>query len=68
VDDLEQFASEPVSIGLKLMLTEEQWLARQKKGGNDSGLMSSSKEPRHQPHGRRKQKPKGEHGDRGGGR
>jgi hypothetical protein len=51
------------------MLTEEQWLARQKKkGGNDSGLMSSSKEPRHQPHGRRKQKPKGEHGDRGGGR
>jgi hypothetical protein len=70
VDDLEEeFASEPVSIGGKLMLTEEQWLAWQKKkGGNDSGSTSSSKEPCHQPHGRRKQKPKGECVDRGGGR
>jgi hypothetical protein len=70
VDDLEEeSAFEPVSIGGKLMLTKEQWLAWQKKkGGNDSGSMSSSKEPRRQPCGGRKQKPKGERGDRGGGR
>jgi hypothetical protein len=61
VDDLEEeSASEPVSIGGKLMLTEEQWFARQKKkGGNDSGSTRSSKEPYCQPRGRRKQKPKG---------
>jgi hypothetical protein len=69
VDDLEEeSASEPVSVGGKLMLTEEQWLTWQKKkGGNDSGSTSSSKEPRHRPRGGRKQKPKGEHGYRGGG-
>jgi hypothetical protein len=47
VDDLEESASKPVSVSRKLMLTEEQWLARhKKKRGNDSGSMSSSKEPR----------------------
>jgi hypothetical protein len=68
VDDLEESTSEPVSVSGKLMLTEEQWLARQKKGGNDSGSTSSSKEPHRRPHGGRKQKPKGECGDHGGGR
>ena len=71
VDDLEEEPpSEPISVGGKLMYTEEQWLARQKqkkKGGDGSGLSSSSKEPRRRPRGGRKQKPKGERGDRGGG-
>ena len=55
VDDLEEEPlSEPISIGGKLMYTEEQWLARQKekkKGGDDSGLSSSSKEDRRRPRG-----------------
>jgi hypothetical protein len=28
VDDLEESVSETISVGRKLMLTEEQWLAR----------------------------------------
>jgi hypothetical protein len=69
VDDLEESVSEPISVGGKLMLTEEQWLAWQKKkGGNDSGSTSSSKEPGRQPRGGRKQKPKGERDDRGDSR
>ena len=68
VDDLEESAPEPISIGGKLMLTKEQWLARQKekKGGNGSGSSSSSKEPHRRPRGGKKTKPKGERGDRGG--
>ena len=37
----------------------------EKKGGDSSGSSSSSKEPRRRPRGGRKQKPKGECGDRG---
>jgi hypothetical protein len=48
VDDLEEETlTEPISVGGKLMYTEEQWLARQKekkKGGDGSGSSSSSKE------------------------
>jgi len=68
VDDLEEEPpTEPITVGVKLMYTEEQWLARQKhkkKGGDGSGSSRSSKEPRRRPRGGRKQKPKG---DRGGG-
>ena len=71
VDDLEEESpTELSSIGRKLMYIEEQWLARQKekkKGGDGSGSSSSSKEHRRCPHSGRKQKPKGNRGDRGSG-
>ncbi|XP_066383834.1 uncharacterized protein [Miscanthus floridulus] len=70
VDYLEEESpTEPITVGGKLMYTEEQWLAQQKekKGGDGSGSFSSSKEPRRRPRGGRKQKPKGERGDRGDG-
>jgi hypothetical protein len=69
VDDLEEAPStEPITVGRKLMYTEEQWLARQKgekKGGDNSDSSSTSKERRRRPHGGNKGKPKG---DRDGGR
>ena len=46
VDNREQLPpSEPVTIGGKLLFTEEQWLARQRqrKKGETSGLLSSRK-------------------------
>ncbi|XP_066392235.1 uncharacterized protein [Miscanthus floridulus] len=71
VDDLEEEPPiKPISVGGKLMYTEEQWLTRQKekkKGGDGSGSSSPSKEHRRRPRGCKKQKPKGDRGDRGGG-
>jgi hypothetical protein len=67
VDDLDdEPAHEPVSVGGKLMLTEEQWLARQKKK-DAGGSASSSGEARRRPHGGKKQKGKiAKGGDREG--
>jgi hypothetical protein len=69
VDNLEEAPpTKPITVGGKLMYTEEQWLARQKekkKGGDNSGSSSTSKERRWRPHGGKKGKPKGDH-DGGG--
>jgi hypothetical protein len=48
VDDHNEPASDPVSIGGKLLFTEEQWLARQKERKKMEGS-SSSKNRRRQP-------------------
>ena len=62
VDDLDdEPVHEPVFVGGKLMLTEEQWLARQnqkKDAGGAGGSASSSGEARRGPRGGKKQKRK----------
>jgi hypothetical protein len=43
VDDLEdKFVNEPTFVGSKLLLTKEQWLARQKQKKTDGNNSSSS--------------------------
>lgn len=61
VDDRDEAPPTKLTVGGKLMYTEEQWLARQEKGGNDS---STCKEHHRRTCGGKKAKPKG---DRDGG-
>lgn len=71
VDDHEEQApTEPITVGGKLMYTEEQWRARwkkEKKGVDDSGG-SSSKDRRQRGHGGKKQQGRGDRGGRDDGR